>query len=243
MEELEYLESKINCVKYNSERFKIRMGSDRYLFGVISGKDSDAPFSKLHQYKTIHDTLIDIDSKIKISFDKALKYAYLETVQNEFNVLEKSSYEEMMAYYYIENALFRTSSLWDLLAQLYRLYYKIEVEAHKVYYNKIFNPLSPNSDAFKDKAKEIKEYIGEEDNTQLQGEWEGNHTYVNACRNKMIHRNSPNVAVLSDYDINLKQYPSFMLKRIIEDYNVVSKYISEILDTIEKDMIQDIDVK
>jgi hypothetical protein len=49
----------------------------------------------------------------------------------------------------------------------------------------------------------------------------------------MTHRNSPNVAVISDFDMNLKHHPAFQLKRIIEDYAVVSQYIKEILDEIE----------
>lgn len=51
----------------------------------------------------------------------------------------------------------------------------------------------------------------------------------------MTHRNSPTVGVMSDFDINLKMHPSFILKRIIEAYSVVSKKILEILNLIEKD--------
>lgn len=241
MNEKKYLEAKVNEIKYNDNRFKLKIGSDRYVFGIISGQDSKASFSKLLQYKTIYDTLKDIDYKLKISFEKAIEFAYSEAVQSDFSIFEKGSYEETVAYYYIENALFRISSLWDLLAQLYRLYYQIEVDADKVYYNKIFNPRSPKSDVFKDNAREINDYIQQEDDTDVEGEWEGNHGYVNACRNKMTHRNSPNVSVMSDYDVNLKQHPSYILKRIIEDYNVVSKYIGEILDIIKIEVMKDFD--
>lgn len=48
-----------------------------------------------------------------------------------------------------------------------------------------------------------------------------------------ISINSPNVAKISDYDFNLKNHPSFMLKRIVEDYVVVSNYIGKILNNIE----------
>lgn len=241
MNEKKYLEAKINEANYNDNRYKLLVGSDKYVFGIISGKDSKAPFSKLLQYKTIYDTLKDIDYKLKISFGKAIEFAYSGIVQSNFSIFVKGSHEETMAYYYIENGLFRTSSLWDLLAQLYRLYYQIEVDADKVYYNRIFNPRSPNSDLFKGKAKEINDYIQQEDDTNTGGEWKGNHGYTNSCRNKMTHRNSPNVTVMSDYDVNLKQHPCFILKRIIEDYNVVSRYIGEILDNIENEVMNDFD--
>lgn len=54
------------------------------------------------------------------------------------------------------------------------------------------------------------------------------------------NRNSPNITVISDYDFNFKDHPAFMLKRIVEDYSVVSKYIDEILNIIEEELIQNL---
>lgn len=76
MNEKKYLEAKVNEVNYNVDRFKVSIGSDRYVFGIISGKDGKAQFSQLLQYKTIYDTLKDIDYKLKISFEKAIEFAY-----------------------------------------------------------------------------------------------------------------------------------------------------------------------
>jgi len=232
--EVEYLKKKISEVSYNPERFKLYLGGDKFLFGVVSPKNDEAPFSKLMQYKTIYDTLRDLDSKIKISFEKGIEYAYSKPVQENFSIVHINSEEENLAYYYIENALFRTSSLWDMLAQLYCLFYEIKIPKDRIYYNKIFNPNSPNSNKFKCKATNINNYLKQEDDTSIDGEWKGNHQYTNDCRNKMVHRNSPNVTVMSDYDFNFKSHPSFLLKRVIEDYVVVSKYVIEILDEIEK---------
>jgi hypothetical protein len=235
--EINYFESKLSEVNYNPNRFKLMIGEDKFLFGVISANHSEAPFGKLMQYKTIYDTLRDLDWKIKLSFDESIKYTYSEPVQKDFSLIKTESDEEQFAFYYIENALFRTSSLWDMLAQLYRLFYNIEISKEKVYYKKIFNPSLDYSDNFKVKATEIHNYIKQDDDTDCEGEWKGNHTFSNDLRNKMTHRNSPNVAVMSDYDMNLKHHPAFQLKRIIEDYVVVSKYIKEILDEIENEIM------
>ncbi|APH21614.1 hypothetical protein FDF15_06015 [Clostridium botulinum] len=232
--EVEYLKKKISEVSYNPERFKLYFGEDKFLFGVVSAKNYEAPFSKLMQYKTIYDTLRDLDWKIKISFEKGIEHAYSKSVQEDFSIVHINSEEENLAYYYIENALFRTSSLWDMLAQLYCLFYEIKIPKDRIYYNKIFNPKSPNSNKFKDKATNINNYLKQEDDTSIDGEWKGNHQYTNDCRNKMTHRNSPNVTVMSDYDFNFKSHPSFLLKRIIEDYVIASKYVREVLDKIEK---------
>lgn len=234
--EVEYLKKKILEVSYNTERFKLHFGENKFLFGVVSPKDNEAPFSKLMKYKTIHDTLSDLDWKVKISFEKGIEYAYSILVQENFSIVHINSEEERLAYYYVENALFRTSSLWDMLAQLYCLFYKIEIPKDRIYYNKIFNPTLPNSNKFKKKAIEINNYLKQENDISIAGEWKGNHQYINDCRNKMTHRNSPNVTVISDYDFNFKDHPSFLLKRIIEEYAVVSKYIKELLDEIEKNI-------
>ena len=235
--EINYLENKISEVSYNPNRFKLMIGKDKFLFGVLSANHSETPFGKLMQYKTIYDTLKDLDWKIKLSFDESINYTYSEPVQKDFSLLKAESDEERLAFYYIENALFRTSSLWDMLAQLYRLFYNIEIPKEKVYYKKIFNPSLDYSDNFKVKATEIYSYIDQDDDTDCEGEWKGNHTFFNNLRNKMTHRNSPNVAVMSDYDMNLKHHPAFQIKRIIEDYVVVSQYINEVLNEIENEIM------
>lgn len=240
--EIEYLLNIINNVQYSKKRFKLTFGDDKYLFGVVSGiqMSTPAPFSKLMQYKTLYDTLRDLDYKIKISFFKAIELAYSE-IFNDFSIFKENSTEQQNTYYFIENALFRTSTLWDLLAQLYRLYYDVNIDVTRVYYNKFFNPEESTNDKFKDNAREIFKYINQEDDTECEGEWQGNHAFVNKQRNKMTHRNSPNIGVMSDFDINLKVPPAFMLKRIIEDYATVSKYLSEILNIIEKDEMKKFD--
>lgn len=231
--EINYFNSRLSEVSYNPNRFKLMVGEDKFLFGVVSANHNEVPFGKLMQYKTLYDTLKDLNWKVKFSFDEAIKYAYSEPVQNDFSLFKTESEEERWAYYYIENALFRTSSLWDMLAQLYRLFFNIDIPKEGVYYKKIFDPSRDYSNSFKAKATEIFSYISQDNDIDCEGDWKGNHTFSNDLRNKMTHRNSPNVAVMSDYDMNLKKHPAFQLKRIIEDYVVVSKYIKEILNDIE----------
>ena len=87
------------------------------------------------------------------------------------------------------------------------------------------------------KATEIYDYIDQDDDTHCEGEWKGNHLFSVNIRNKMTHRNSPNVSVISDYDMNLKHHPAFQIKRIIEDYVVVSQYINKVLNEIENEIM------
>jgi|UniRef100_UPI003FEF615C hypothetical protein len=232
--EIKYLLETLSAVKYNRNRFTLFCGDNKFIFGVFSAKGEDFPIAKSLQYKTIYDTLIDINQKIHYSFKKAIEYSYSDALQNNFNIISNEiSEEEMLAFYYLENAMFRTSSSWDMLAQLYRLYFDINISADKVYYKKIFNPQERFCKGFEDKARIIHAYIEESDDTECDGMWKGNHSFVNGMRNKMTHRNSPNVSVASDFDMNLKSHPCIVLKRTIEDYAVSFKYISEILNDIE----------
>ncbi len=110
--EINYLLGTFNRVQYDKDRFKVIIGVEKYLFGIVSGVNSaSAPFSKLMQYKTLYGTLRDLDYKIKISFTKAIEYAYSERLQEDFTLFQESSIEETYSYYFIENALFRTSNL------------------------------------------------------------------------------------------------------------------------------------
>lgn len=240
-EEIKYLLDIVDGIQYHKNRFKVMIGEDRYLLGFSPSLDSvNNPLCRLMQYKTLYDTLVDLDYKIKISFRKAIEHAYSDKLNESFSLFQENTKEEINTYYFIENALFRTSSLWDLLAQLYRLYYNIEIDVTEVHYKKIFNPKLKFCDSFKEQATEINSYLNQDDDIECQDKWKGNHRYANDCRNKMIHRNSPNVASMSDYDVNFKKHPSYMLKRIIEDYDMTSIYIDKILNEIEKEIMESV---
>ena len=62
--------------------------------------------------------------------------------------------------------------------------------------------------AMRDKKTEI---FKEADDTNCEGKWKGNHSFVNDIRNKTTHRNSPDVVAISDYDINLTHPHIFLI--------------------------------
>lgn len=150
----------------------------------------------------------------------------------------------MLAYYYLDNAVFRISSLWDLLAQIYNVFYGVGFNPNRVNYNKFFRmqvdeknrnkrkKIKCNLSKIEEKLSPIREYLDEEDNTEIEGMWQGNHAYLNKLRNQLAHRNTPSTPTLSNFSINMKPYPVFMLKRVVEDYYTVSKLILEISNII-----------
>ena len=85
-------------------------------------------------------------------------------------------------------------------------------------------------------AQKIYKYITEveeENPIYKKGEfWKGNHEYVSEYRNKMTHRNSPNVTTMSNYDLELRMPMRYVLKRVIEDYVKASKFIKQVLNEI-----------
>lgn len=189
-------------------------------------------------YKTLYDTIVNLDCNIKKSFDLALKWEYSTDIK-KFNMIGSPSAEEKGAIYYTENAIFRIAALWDLLAQLYNVKYKNNKNPDKVYCHILFH-----NDAQGKRpnllAKLIYEYISEEEDEEHQYEedefWKGNHKYVEAFRNKMTHRNSPNIATFSNYDIELRMPMRYVLKRVIEDYIKASEFISAMLEKIVADI-------
>lgn len=47
----------------------------------------------------------------------------------------------------------------------------------------------------------------------------------------MTHRNSPDEVVLSNFDINLKYHPVFILRRVLEDYNQAIVFLDDFIIT------------
>lgn len=233
-EEEKRLRDLFESVQYDSDLFKVYVGGGKYIMGFMFPASNNNVDKSFFIYKTLYDTVIDLDRKIKKSFDLALRWEYSSDIDH-FNMVSPPCPEEDEAIYYTENAVFRTSVLWDLLAQLYNVKYKNNQNPDKVYYHTLFhndtqgkhpNPL----------AQKIYKYITEveeENPIYEKGEfWKGNHEYVSEYRNKMTHRNSPNVTTMSNYDFELRMPMRYVLKRVIEDYVKASEFIKQMLNEI-----------
>src|SRR5699024_11433549 len=60
----------------------------------------------------------------------------------EHNMFEKPFGNERKAIYYIENMVFRTSTLWDTLAQLCNIFWGIKKPIDKIYTSSFFHDYS-----------------------------------------------------------------------------------------------------
>lgn len=232
-EEEKVLHSLVDSVQYDANLFKIFIGEDKYIMGGASS-NLDDDLSDFFVYQTIYDSIIDLDNKIKKSFNNAIKWEYRSDINN-FNMVNTPTDEENEAIYYTENAVFRTVILWDLLAQLYNVKYKLHINPEKIYYYNIFHNGSQGKhpNPFADKVYSYLTEVEDNEYTYEKNEmWKGNHKYINDYRNKMTHRNSPNVVAISNYDIVLRPPMRYVLKRCIEDYVKASEFIRELLDLI-----------
>lgn len=147
-------------------------------------------------------------------------------------MLEKPSGNEMKALYYIENMIFRTSTLWDMLAQLCNVFWKINRPIDKIYTGAFFHDCSQEKNK-KSFAKDVHNYFTEEDEIKSDTErWKGNFEYIKEYRNTMTHRNSPNITILSNFSMQLRPPAIFVFKRVTEDYLKAIEFITRILDDI-----------
>lgn len=220
-----YLQKIINEIDYDEDKFKIYFGDDRYIMGFSSPTMMNV--NKFFSIKTIYDTIVDIDKKIKYSFKEIMSLNLPQTLKG-YNPFHKQTNNEYWAMYYVENIIFRTSTLWDLLAQLYNIQFDLKYDIDKVYYRTLFNNCAQGKKAIP-QAKRIDAYFREMDDMDTIP-WAGNHAYVTEFRNKMTHRNTPSISAINQYAQELRPPAMYVLIRVIEDYVQVSQYIKELLN-------------
>lgn len=226
---LGWLKGQVDNISFDESLFHISYGDNKYIFGAIHTVEEDEV--DIFAISSIYDTIVDLNAKIKYSFNAVVKCNPSENLM-EHKMFEKPSDNEMKALYYIENMIFRTSTLWDMLAQLCNVFWKKEKAVNKIYTESFFRDCSQgkNKRTF---AKDVYNYFKETD--EIKGDlekWKGNFEYIKEYRNKMTHRNSPNITSLSNFDMQLRPPAIFILKRVTEDYLKAIKFIKRILGDI-----------
>lgn len=224
--EKKYFLETIKSVKYDHNAFMVRYSNDKVVFGIVS-KDLSSE-SQFFVYKSIYDSILDADINIKFSLMQAIRIVDSTNFQ-KWNPILPPSKDEKIAIYYIENAIFRTEILWDLLAQLVNIKEKMNTPTDKIYAKTLFNNAcqkDPNSFVTR-----VYAYMDQKDNTESDT-WEGNYEYIKTIRNKLTHRNSPNISTVSNFNLNLRDHPIYILKRLVDDYKQVSVFVLEYISKI-----------
>ena len=232
--ETEYLLNLIKESKPNKLNLKIKWCEGKEIIGIV-GKLEDERVANLYKYETLYRTFLGLNEKISYSLVLAIKYTYTDEVTSDFGVLSSSTENEKLAFYYIENAIFRTLTLWDILAQIYNIYCCINLPIKNIHYKDFFkNKLKTVEKEIDMIVKKIILYLEEEDGVDSERFWKGNHTYIKKYRDQMIHRNAPDEYSFSNIGLNFKPHPSFILKRVIEDNYIVVSFIVEVLNRVNE---------
>ena len=229
-ETAEIFQNLVKSVQYDENAFTVWYGNEKISVGAFIHDQPE--IQRFFDYATIYHTLLDLDRKIKTSFQMAIEFAE-DADFDHWNPISPPSERESTAIYYLENAIFRTMVLWDLLAQFFNLKEKIDKPFDKVYSAQIFHDAQQGKrpNPF---AKEVYAYMTQEDSSETEP-WEGNHGYVREFRDKMIHRSTPTLSSISNLSFELRMPVAYTLKRTIEDYIQVSYFLHEIITNILQD--------
>ena len=212
--------------------FIIDLGNGKELFVISPGDNNFArELDIISRYRSLYDIVLDLKGKINFSLDNAIDRAYSDELIESFNVIGPASDDEWFAYYYIENALFRIETMWDILAQIYNIKYELGLDMKQVYHSRIFS----SEERFVQKywknsvPKEIQsvsDYFNETDNTDISdGMWKGNYKYINDLRNNMTHKIAISQESFSSYSFSFKEPPLYILKRVTEGYAQLEDFI------------------
>lgn len=231
---LEYLKERVNGVSFDETLFRISVGEDKYIFGAILSDSQKNGKPDFFAIDSIYNSIIDLNEKIQFSFHLAVKCNPSESLADHV-WFGKPQENEAIATYYIENMVFRTQILWDMLAQLYNAFWCTNKPIEKIYAEKFFNVFSQGKTA-KKAAKSIHSYFIQEDTIKGDCEpWDGNHKYVKEYRNQLTHRTSPNISSFSSIARELRPPAIFVLKRTTEDYLQAVEFLNNALDEISKE--------
>ena len=222
----------------NNNPFIVLVSEEKELLMISSGNDNSVgtSLSKITQYRDIYNTVLDLKNKIGFSLEKAIEYAYCKEVQEKYNMMHSSREKEWSAYYYIENAMFRVETLWDILAHIYNIKFDLEEPINKVYHSRIFSDRERYKNKYWNGAPpseviKIIDYINEEDDTS--GEyWSGNYAFINSMRNNMTHKFSISQSNMSSFALEFKHHPSFILKRLCESFAMLQDFVYEVCESI-----------
>ena len=66
--EEQHLRDLYNDVHYDPNLFMLYISEDKYIFGYMSEASDQNPGRSFFMYKTLYDTIVDLDVKIKKSF-------------------------------------------------------------------------------------------------------------------------------------------------------------------------------
>lgn len=227
----DWLKEQVDKISFDENLFRIYVGDNKYIFGAFLQDTNGQP--DYFAISTIYDTIADLNDKIKYSFYMAMKCDLSESL-DDYSMFGTPSSNEKIALYFMENMVFRTAILWDMLAQLCNVYWRINKPIDKIYVQSFFHDYAQGKTA-KEFAKSVYAYLTECDHVGLDNEpWVGNHTFVKGYRDKMAHRNSPNISTISTYAIELRPPAIFVLKRVTEDYLKATEFIKIMITDISE---------
>jgi len=227
---LDWLRKQVENIAFDEHQFRLYVSDDKYILGAHLAKKEGPNYFSI---ATIYDSIVKLNKYIRLSFDLA---AHCEPTENllEHDMIGNPPNNEFVAIYYIENMIFRIEALWDLLAQLCNDFWGTGWSAEKLYSEIYFHNMQQGRRG-KPFAKSVYQYFKENDEIKEDTEfWCGNYQYIKEYRNKMIHRNSPSITTISNFDFGFRDPTMFVLKRATEVYIKVSEYINILLEEILK---------
>lgn len=230
---LNWLVEQVEKIYLDESLFHITYDEEKYIYGAIHKVEENEV--DIFSISSIYNVIIDLNAKIKYSFEMAARQRPSENL-NDYKVFAKPSLDEMKTIYYIENMIFRISTLWDMLAQICNVFWKKNIPIDAIYTSTFFHDYSQGKKKMHF-AEIVYDYFKEDD--EIKGDiekWKGNFEYLKEYRNQMSHRNSPNVSITSNFGLQLRPPAIFVLKRATEDYLKAIEFITMIIDEILKDL-------
>lgn len=193
---------------------------------IFSIQSKDHTYGIYNDTKAIYETIVDLCEKISTSFAYTYEGIVKLGTEGEWTPLKAASANENLTFYFIENVVYRTSVLWDLLAQLYNVLWNIGKKSHQIHAKNFFTKLNEKKE-YQQETADIVLYFNEKGD-------DGHYCFVKDYRNQLTHRISPNISTIpSNSEDGLRHHPLYVACRVAFDYLKVLAFISEALDKLD----------
>lgn len=226
---------KLNSACGNDDNpFCAFMSYDKEVVGASLSFDKRlSKLEKILMFQALYDSFVSLKNGIVSSISDAINLAFSTDVYS-FQLLSVDQGivdEEKVCktFFYLENAIYRVFSMWDLLAQIINIHYDVGFKMDSIDCKSFLKNKKVIKKVFPEFIKRISSHICEEHSAE---ENTGNFSYLYEQRNQFTHRLSLKTQLIAGEETVLPEPPVYILNKTVEEFVYIDHEINFMFEVV-----------